>query len=149
GGRSSGSNPGAAAPRLPAMDLQTPSRNYAMARLTFVACILLGSLESPLRAQGKPLDAHGDPLPDGAVLRLGTQRWGTGGKVRQSAFIDNQTLLTCGEDLALRVWDVATGKQVRQMEGGRNERFALSADRKTLVGLSDDYHLTLFEVSSG
>jgi WD40 repeat protein len=120
-----------------------------MARLTFVACILLGSLESPLWAQGNPLDAHGDPLQDGATLRLGTQRWRQGGKVRQAAFIDNQTLLTCGEDLALRVWDVATGKQIRQMEGGRSERFALSADRKTLVGLSDDYHLTLFEVSSG
>src|SRR5262245_14141324 len=131
------------------MDFHTPSQNRTMARLTFVACILLGSLESPLWAQGNPLDAHGDRLPDGAALRLGTQRWRHGGKVRQAAFIDNQTLLTCGEDLALRIWDVATGKQLRQMEGGRSERFALSADRKTLVGLSDDYHLTLFEVSSG
>jgi hypothetical protein len=120
-----------------------------MVRLTCVVCIILSSPQLFLWAQANPRDAHGDPLPDGAVLRLGTQRWRHGGKVRQAGFIDNQTLLTCGEDLALRVWDVATGKQIRQMEGGRNERFALSADRKTLVGLSDDYNLTLFEVSSG
>src|SRR5262249_8050327 len=124
-------------------------RSRIVVRLTVVVCLILCSLEPRLWAQGKLLDAHGDPLTEGAVLRLGTQRWRHGGKVRQAAFIDNQTLLTCGEDLALRVWDVTTGKQIRQMEGGRNERFALSADRKTLVGLSDDYNLTLFEVSSG
>src|SRR5262245_30945639 len=120
-----------------------------MARLALFVFIILSSSQALLWAQAKPRDAHGDALPEGAVLRLGTQRWRHGGKVRQAAFTDNQTLLTCGEDLALRVWDVATGKQIRQMEGGRNERFALSADRKSLVGLSEDYNLTLFEVSSG
>src|SRR5262245_66629719 len=105
-----------------------------MARLALFVFIILSSSQALLWAQAKPRDAHGDPLPDGAVLRLGTERWRHGGKVRQAAFIDNQTLLTCGEDLALRVWDVATGKQIRQMEGGRNERFALSRSEERRVG---------------
>jgi WD40 repeat protein len=55
------------------------------------------------------LDAHGDPLPDGALFRLGTTRFRHGGAVTGVVLTaDGKTLATAGE--SVRLWDVASGK---------------------------------------
>jgi len=64
---------------------------------------------------GDKRDLYGDPLPTGAILRLGTMR------LRHPAFLlsvafspDGRTLATVGNvDLEIRLWDVSTGRLIR------------------------------------
>jgi WD40 repeat protein len=64
-------------------------------------------------SEKKPrVDLYGDPLPEGALVRMGTvQLRHDGARVRFSA--DGKTLTTWGQDFTVRTWDMATGKQLR------------------------------------
>jgi RNA polymerase sigma factor (sigma-70 family) len=65
-----------------------------------------------------PADLHGDPLPAGAVARLGTVRLRQGGKVGQIAFApDSRILAASSDDGSAILWDPATGKEIRRLEG--------------------------------
>jgi WD40 repeat protein len=56
-------------------------------------------------------DRHGDPLPEGAIARLGTVRFRTSGPCRTVSFApDGRSLFAGGA-----VWDVATGRKLRQV----------------------------------
>jgi WD40 repeat protein len=65
--------------------------------------------------QGKPrTDLYGDPLPPGAILRMGSTRL----KHSQAAVAfskDGKLLISAGDSGDVRFWDVATGKEVRRM----------------------------------
>jgi WD40 repeat protein len=103
-------------------------------------------------------DLHGDPLPLGAVARIGTVRWRhvNADYVR---WVGNDLLasVACGE---LRLWDVKTGRVARTMNTGETEAFrsasALSADGKFLalvanskVRLFESETISLYDVNSG
>jgi RNA polymerase sigma factor (sigma-70 family) len=94
-------------------------------------------------------DLSGDPLPAGALARLGTARWRHGGQVFFAAYsLDNRELLTVGQDGLARVWESATGKEVRRFgpgEVGSLSRAAISADRKLLATSSKDRTITLWD----
>jgi WD40 repeat protein len=61
-------------------------------------------------------DLYGDPLPPGALARMGTVRL-RGDHSRYISFSeDGKTLLTAGDGPAIRSWDVATGKQIQKKE---------------------------------
>lgn len=61
------------------------------------------------------LDLYGDALPPGATARLGTVRGGHRGGINCLAFTpDNKALLSFGGDSTLRMWDPATGKEIRR-----------------------------------
>jgi WD40 repeat protein len=67
--------------------------------------------ESP---KTKP-DLQGDPLPEGASVRLGTTRMRHGEPVGLVKFMqDGKSLLTLAGDGIVRVWDSATGKELRR-----------------------------------
>src|SRR5438045_3088457 len=72
------------------------------------------------------LDRYGDPLPPGAVARLGTIRMveDEGEGVYAVAFSpDGKGLVSGGCYTPLRLWDTATGREIRQFPGpaiGRN-----------------------------
>jgi RNA polymerase sigma factor (sigma-70 family) len=87
-----------------------------------------GREESPRRTQEPPkgqaaartpaVDRYGDPLPKGAIARLGTTRFrhqGVSNHTGGRAFLtpDGKTLVIAGAERDARVWDLATGREVR------------------------------------
>src|SRR5205823_1513416 len=98
--------------------------------------------EPPANAQRPPpaaaaVDAQGDPLPPGALARFGTVRLRHGGPVLAAAFSPTESLLaTGGGDWALRLWDPATGKLVRQCHniGGTVWALAFAPDGRSIAG---------------
>jgi WD40 repeat protein len=66
-------------------------------------------------AQEPKLDAYGDPLPAGAIARLGTVRLRHSDSVTLAAFQPGgKVLVTLGNDGVLSHWDVAGGKELRR-----------------------------------
>ena len=92
-------------------------------------------VEEPARRER--LDVHGDPLPDGAVARLGTSRFNHGTNINDTMYTpDGKGLLTFGYDGFVRVWDPTSGRLVRSVipdGSGGSRLFALSADGKRMV----------------
>jgi RNA polymerase sigma factor (sigma-70 family) len=83
-----------------------------------------------------PKDLHGDPLPDGAVSRLGTVRFNHGSRVFGfHCTPDGKTIVSVGDD-AVCLWDAATGKERSRItigEHGFGAPSQLLADGKTLL----------------
>ena len=71
----------------------------------------------PSRASSPPsalrTDQYGDPLPDGAIARLGTVRLRHAARVREMEFVANGRLLaSLGDDCICHLWDSTTGREV-------------------------------------
>src|SRR5262245_31886507 len=82
------------------------------------------------------LDAHGDPLPPGALLRLGTTRFRHNQEVHTVAFLpDSKVLLSVSGDGTIRLWEATTGKELRRFENTPpwGDAAALSADGSTVA----------------
>src|SRR5262245_35368498 len=82
-------------------------------------CLLVGLLGlgavAAAEAAAPPtpwVDAYGDPLPKGAVARLGTIRWRHDGAAAFAFTRTGETLVSIGSG-AIQFWDVKTGKVVR------------------------------------
>src|SRR5262245_13378588 len=83
--------------------------------LFLASCILLSLAD----AAGAPpqiprLDVNGDPLPNGAIARIGSTRGNHGASIYALAYSPNgKTLVSAGAGNVLRVWDGASGGQIR------------------------------------
>ncbi len=109
---------------------------------TLPLVFLLFSL-SPLQAEPKR-DADGDPLPEGAVARLGSQRFRPAvqrfGDLKAAVTPDNKMLITA-EWRGLRFWDLATGRETGFIltPGGEILELTISPDSKRFAVTVDDY----------
>jgi WD40 repeat protein len=73
------------------------------------------------------MDLYGDPLPTGALVRLGTVRFRHDGRMLAVAYAaDGKTLVTASEDQAVRRWDSVTGQELKRFPA--RGFAALSAD---------------------
>jgi WD40 repeat protein len=95
-------------------------------------------------------DLLGDPLPDGALMRLGTVRFRHGREITSAVFFhDGKTLATAGKDQIIRLWDSTTGQQLRRFDG--HEYFlyavALSPDGKLMATAEQEIYL--WDLSTG
>jgi WD40 repeat protein len=71
------------------------------------------------------VDQYGDPLPPGALVRLGSVRFLHRGDVKGVAFApDARTIASVDATGVLRLWDTATGKPLWQTGGSRDRVFA-------------------------
>jgi RNA polymerase sigma factor (sigma-70 family) len=112
-------------------------------------------IETPKPASEKtaPTDLYGDPLPSGAIARLGTVRFRHGNDL-EGLFLssDGRTLISAGVD-AVRMWDVRSGRQQRQIDliHPYNRIFGpdLSPDGKLLAVPFFNDKMRFWDLSSG
>lgn len=122
-------------------------------RLRF-PCAILAALSPLLLAVAPPprTDLHGDPLPPGALARLGSVRLRHAGLSDYACLADGKTVLTAGSDRTLRFWDLATGRQTRtlplQGQTLLGHLLKLSPDGKTLVAKVAE-QLMFWDVETG
>jgi RNA polymerase sigma factor (sigma-70 family) len=89
---------------------------------------------------GAKADAQGDPLPPGAVARLGTVRYRFSGT--NAVFLpDGKTVVSAGPGNAIKLWDARTGRLAREIDTGNfsGAVAALSADGRR-VALNGSLH---------
>jgi RNA polymerase sigma factor (sigma-70 family) len=101
-------------------------------------------------AQDRPrTDRHGDALPPGATARLGTVRFRQGWWVLDLAFSpDGKTLALAGLGQGLGLWDVKTGKQIRQLPAGERIRSVAFSPNGKLVATIGNVS-AVWDVASG
>ena len=108
--------------------------------------------EQPEQASNPPhTDRYGDPLPVGAIARLGTIRLRHLGCAADVDFSpDGKTLASVGEDHRIRLWDASTGRPLRELPGHPEgvRSIAFSPDGKLLASSSSS-NIRLWDVATG
>jgi WD40 repeat protein len=136
--------------------LGTGGRSWKAAAVLWAAVGLAGAAPAPAPDEkggttGAPTDLYGDPLPEGAVARLGTVRFQGGGALAYTP--DGKALASAGWSM-LHLWDPETGRELRRLEsppgypsfGGP---FVFSADGKTLAEVGQLGRVRVWGVADG
>jgi WD40 repeat protein len=139
---------------MPRHPCRTPAALFA------VAAFCLAAEAAP--GQPPPVDQLGDPLPAGAVARIGTTRWRHGASCSFVAFLpDGKTVVSAGYDGQVRVWQFPSGKEVRRLGPGlepyasgrpffgRVAPVALTADGVFVATELDGGELVIYAVGTG
>ena len=98
------------------------------------------------------LDVNGEPLPPGALARLGTGRFRHADTVCCAMFVPGDKQIVSGaSDGSIVLWDAATGKELRRFDGHKEEvrSLAVSPDGKYLVAGSLDHSAVVWSTATG
>jgi hypothetical protein len=117
-------------------------------RPTFALVFAAGALLSPAPAA----EPDSDALPPHALARMGTTRFRHAGVLLGLAYTpDGKTLVSASHDHTLIVWDLASGKPRRHLEGHALgvRSLALSGDGKVVVSASEDETIRFWDAASG
>jgi WD40 repeat protein len=132
-----------------------PTRLSAV--LSLLVILGTGLLAYPRLAPATPAtktDLYGDPLPEGATARMGTIR--LRGAQETLAFSPDGKNVISTDRIAVRVWDVASGKLVRRtpLQIAASERgrlyfpWFLTQDGKTIAGFGQE-SLQVWDATTG
>jgi hypothetical protein len=116
--------------------------------LAGLAAAQLPGRESP---PSRAVDARGMPLP-GLAPRLGKVKLKHENMIISAVFApDGKTVATGGWDKVLRLWEVATGKELRRFTGHQGAVYsvAFSPDGSLLVSGGQDKSVRLWETATG
>jgi WD40 repeat protein len=121
--------------------------------LAIISGVPAADQKNPVSAKSETrVDLYGDPLPSGAIARIGSIRLRHAALSDLIYLSDGKTILSAGGDRILRYWDIATGKPVRttnlQGTSGPGTCVTLSPDGKTLVSQVAQ-SLVFWEVATG
>jgi WD40 repeat protein len=98
------------------------------------------------------VDRLGDPLPPGAVARLGTVRFRHGDRVQFVGLSPDGKFCASADWSEVFVWETATGKQLRRIGGHFGTQLRgmfLAPDGKSLVTLTQDGNVTVWDPETG
>jgi WD40 repeat protein len=124
------------------------------AKLAFVMPLLLlagGDRPAPAGGGQARTDLHGDPLPPGAVARLGTIRFRHGKGIAALALSpDGRTITSAGGDGSIVLHDATTGEKLRSFEGQPScVAVALAPDGRTLAAVVGGRRVAVREAATG
>ncbi len=110
------------------------------------------ALNQPIADEGKKprTDLRGDPLPPGALVRLGSTRLRHPGTATSVVYVGD-LLASSGRDGAIMFWDAATGKLARQFRGAEGPVFGLAfaADRNLLAAEGPSGDVYVWDAATG
>lgn len=111
---------------------------------------------APAPPEGPPAerlsDAHGDPLPAGAVARVGTRRFQQEERLASFSFSPDGAVVAVGGDRVIRLFDALTGKELRTFGPHQMpvEAVRFMPDGKALASASFyDCRLSLWDPETG
>lgn len=122
-------------------------------RIAFlIPFICLIGLTIPAAGAPPRSDHYGDPLPDGAVYRIGTARLRHGVGVYppfENVLLspDGKFVFSSRSGDVVRMWETATGREVRRFDSF-NGRLSLSVDG-SLLAIGPGYQLRLYDAATG
>lgn len=121
--------------------------------LAVVSLVPAVCMSEPVRPGAEPaagrVDRYGDPLPPGAIARIGSARLRHGLQSPILVFSPDGKMLASANE-TVRLWEVSSGKLVRELAAGRLavRDHAFSPDGRRLVTTQDD-QVRLWDLRSG
>ena len=80
---------------------------------------LIPAVEQEPAARPDHAEVSGERLPSGVLARMGSTQLRHGDVISFAAYIpDGRQLVTAGRDRTVRLWDLATGKELRRFDWG-------------------------------
>ncbi len=121
-------------------------RNGVLLLVAFAACAPVAIAQQHVK---QAIDALGDPLPAGAMARLGSNRFRVSGFTRALAFgPEDRSLVAYVAGGTVVTWERGTGKELRRFEVPANYYVAFSPDGRTLAQTVEK-QIRLWDTNSG